>query len=400
MLQKPIKFFIIAGESSGDMIGAKLIKEIKTFFNKDDPLYFIGIGGENMKDQGLNSIFNMNDINLMGFFEIIPHIPKLLLRINQTVKQIIKEKPDYLITIDSPDFCFRVMKLLQKKVNKNPKLKENFTNLKKSHIIAPSVWAYREKRAQKISKFYNLLLAILPFEPPYFEKYGLKTVFIGNPAVEKIPNYSKKSELKLKFRSKYQLKKNDFVILVTPGSRISEVKKIFPEFIKSLNLLYQENCNIMAAILVTNKTKELVTKMSNKINCPHDIITDQDKESALFSADFAIAKSGTNNLELSLYKIPMIIGYKVNYLSYLIARSFIKVKFVNLINLVLNRRVIVELIQDQCNGEKLFEELRHLMIDKNEVEKQIRDCELALEILGTNRAQSASKKAAMQILGS
>ena len=210
MLQKPIKFFIIAGESSGDMIGAKLIKEIKTFFNKEDKLHFIGIGGENMKDQGLNSIFNMNDINLMGFFEIIPHIPKLLIRINQTVKQIIQEKPDYLITIDSPDFCFRVMKLLQKKVNKNPNLKEKFTNLKKSHIIAPSVWAYREKRAQKISKFYNLLLAILPFEPPYFEKYGLKTVFIGNPAVEKIPNYSKKSELRLKFRSKYQLKKNDF----------------------------------------------------------------------------------------------------------------------------------------------------------------------------------------------
>jgi|TARA_Y100000389_G_scaffold204643_1_gene258540 lipid-A-disaccharide synthase len=398
MIEKPIKFFIIAGESSGDIIGGKLIAEIKEHFSKNNQPEFIGIGGANMQEQGLESIFPMSDLNIMGFFEIIPHIPKILFRINQTINKILYEKPDYLITIDSPDFSFRVLDKLLKKIKNNPKFTNNFAKLKKTHIIAPSVWAYRKKRAQKIAKLYNLLLAILPFEPPYFEKYGLKTIFIGNPIIEKIPNYTKKSELRLKFQSQNNIKKNDFVILMTPGSRISEVKRIMPEFINALNLMYQENTNIMSVILVTDKTRKVASQLAKKLQCNYSLISSTDKDIALFSADFALAKSGTNTIELALYKIPMIIAYKVNILTYLILKPLIKVKYVNILNLILNKKIITELIQENCNAKLIFEELRHLMLNKEVCERQISDSEFALDILGLNSAKSPSNKAAAEIL--
>jgi len=177
------KFFIIAGEASGDLLGSKLISEIKLQHTASE---FIGVGGKLMQEQGLVSIFPMEELSVMGFLEVLPHLSKLLRRINQTAEIIVKEKPDFVISIDSPDFNFRVMKKLQ-----------NFNSAKKIHLIAPSVWAYRAGRAQKISKLYDLLLCVLPFEPAYFEKHGLKTVFIGHPLISNAPDFTKKEAEKL-----------------------------------------------------------------------------------------------------------------------------------------------------------------------------------------------------------
>jgi len=382
------KIFLIAGEASGDLLGSKLIKEFKSqLAAKNEVVEFIGVGGRLMQEQGLLSIFPMEELSIMGFLEVVPHIPKLLRRINQTAETIIKEKPDFVITIDSPDFCFRVMKKLQ-----------NFHNAKKVHLIAPSVWAYREGRAQKISKLYDLLLAILPFEPPYFEKYGLKTVFIGHPITENAPDFSKKDQINSEFRKKYSIKNDDILICATPGSRNGEVKRIFPEFIGAINLLAEKKYNLKVAIPLVDKTRNLVLEMAKTLKVEYFLVEKEEKNSAFFAANFALAKSGTNTIELSLYHLPMIVAYKINFLTHFIVKRMVKIKFANLINLILNKELIPEMLQDNCEAQKISNHLEKLILDKNLAQKQVTESVTALKLMGLGSAENPSQKAVREIL--
>lgn len=378
------KIFLIAGEASGDLLGSKLIRELKILKPQTQ---FIGVGGKLMKEQGLISIFPMEELSIMGIMEVVPHIPKLLSRINQTAQTIVKEMPDVVITIDSPDFCFRVMKKLK-----------DFHAAKKVHLIAPSVWAYREGRAQKISKLYDLLLAILPFEPPYFEKYGLKTVFIGHPIMENAPDFSKKENENSAFRKKYNIAPNDILICLTPGSRNGEVKRIFPEFIGAINLLSEQKPNIKILIPLVDKTRNLVSQMAKDLKVQYFFIEKNEKDSAYFSTNFALAKSGTNALEFSLYHIPIIIAYKINFLTHFIIKLLVKIKFANLINLILGYELIPEMLQKNCEAQKLFHKLESLISDKNLAQKQIDEGQVALKIMGLGSVENPSQKAANEIL--
>ncbi|MFM7620941.1 MAG: lipid-A-disaccharide synthase [Alphaproteobacteria bacterium] len=374
---------LIAGEPSGDLMGAKLIAELKILF---PDAKFSGVGGKNMISQGLQTIFPMEDLTVMGFVEVLPYLPKLISRINQTADYLKQIQPQIVITIDSPDFCFRVIKKIK-----------SHKKIKKIHLIAPSVWAYREGRAKKIAKLYDLLLAILPFEPPYFEKYGLKTVFIGHPIIEKIPDFTKKEEMIAKFKLENNIQKNEIVICLTPGSRRSEVKKIFPEFIKAINLLVNDKKNLMIVIPLVYKTKNLVKDMAVNLKANYCLIEDQDKTAMFFASDYAIAKSGTNTLEFSLFKIPLIICYKINWLSYYLIKLMIKIKFANLLNLIMNREIIPELLQRDCNGYKIYQKINELISSKELTIKQITSCQFALNQLGLNNDISASKRSANAI---
>ncbi len=378
------KFFLIAGEASGDLLGSKLIRELKL---QNPQSEFRGVGGKLMQEQGLISIFPMEELSVMGFLEIVPHIPKLLRRINQTVETITTEKPDFVITIDSPDFCFRVMKKLQGQ-----------NVFKKIHLIAPSVWAYRENRAKKISKLYDLLLAILPFEPPYFEKYGLKTVYIGHPITENAPNFEEKNRINSEFRKKYAIKNDDILICITAGSRRGEVEKIFPEFIGAVNFLAEKKSNLKVVIPLIDKTRDLVCEMAKRLKVEFFLIEKEEKASAFFAVDLALAKSGTNTLEFSLYHIPMLIAYKVNSLTYSLLKMMVKIKYANLINLVLNREVIPEMLQDNCQAKKIAMLLDKLITDKNYCEKQISESLKVLQVMGVGSKENPSQKAAMEIL--
>ena len=382
------KFFIIAGEASGDLLGSKLIKELKAeLLQKNEPAEFVGVGGKLMKEEGLVSIFPMEELSVMGFMEVVPHISKLLRRIKETAEAVISQKPDFVITIDSPDFCFRVMKKLQKS-----------SNFKKVHLIAPSVWAYREGRAEKISKLYDLLLAILPFEPPYFEKYGLKTVFIGNPITENAPNFDEKLEKNSIFRQKYLIKENDILISLTPGSRSSEVKKIFPEFIGAINILAQKIPNLKVVIPWVDKTKDLVFKMAEELKVDYVFVANEEKKSASFATNFALAKSGTNALEFSIYKIPMLIAYKINPVTHFIVKRMVKIKFANLINLILNKEILPEMLHKNCTAKKLSEVLEKLILNKNFAQTQVEQSQSALQLMGLGSVENPSKKAAKEIL--
>lgn len=385
-----IKIFLIAGEPSGDVLGGKLIAKIKEEI-KNDPkfsnkeLELFGIGGKNMIDQGLKSFFEMSELSLMGFAEIIPHLPKLIKRINQTATEIIRINPDIVITIDSPDFCFRVIK----KLKKNPDAK----NIKKIHFVAPTVWAYREKRAHKIAKLFDLLLVILPFEPPYFQKYGLKTKFIGHPITENKIEIADND-----FRKKYEVSDDEILICLTPGSRIGEVKRILPEMTEAINILSKTHKNLVAAIQATEKTYDLIKDQITQFQTKAILVLPEDKIKLFSSANLAIAKSGTNTLEMAMYELPMIITYKVNLLTYLLLKMMIKIKFANLINLILNREVIPEMLQYDCNGTKLAEQLNILLKNPEKQKNQIKESLEVLKILGLNSKENPSLKAAKAVL--
>ncbi|NBX53374.1 MAG: lipid-A-disaccharide synthase [Proteobacteria bacterium] len=386
------KIFIIAGESSGDMLGSKMLREFIEYsrLNSDYEFIFSGVGGQLMQKQNFSSIFPMEDLSVMGIFEILPHIPKLVNRINFTVKKIIEFQPDYIITIDSPDFCFRVIKKLKKY--------SFFNQVKKIHLIAPSVWAYRENRAQKVAKLYNLLLAILPFEPPYFEKYGLKTKFIGHPIIDDNPTLSEMELLRSSFFKTYQINKDDKIILLTPGSRIGEVKKIFPEFIKAINMLKNNINSFTVVVLVVKKTQKIIEELSQEIQAPFKIVDSSHKKLILSSADFAIAKSGTNSVEISLYKIPQIIAYKINSFTHQIIKRIVKIKYANLLNIIANREIIPELLQDNCNPQKIYDEMLKLINNKKLAQIQIEESQKSLISLGLGKIDNPMKIAVTEII--
>ena len=340
-----------------------------------------------MQEAGLRSIFPMEDLSIMGFAEVLPHLFTILKRIRQTADEIMLQKPDFIITIDSPDFNFRVMEKVKK-----------YDAAKKIHLIAPSVWAYREKRARKVARLYNLLLVILPFEPPYFTKHNLKTVFIGHPIMENAPDMKMKEEASLRFRNKYGFYLHDTLIYLTPGSRRSEVKKIFPEFITALNLLKNRVNNLSVVIPVVEKTRNIVEKMAKSLDVKYVIVEREEKSDALFAADFSLAKSGTNTLEASLYELPMVVCYKVNLLTYFLAKILLKIRFANLVNLIMESEIIPELIQQNCNAQAIAARLEAIISSKKVAQLQVENSKVALKILGLGSAMRPTEKAVAEIL--
>ena len=397
------KFFIIAGEASGDLLGSKLINELKKqLINKSCSFEFIGIGGKLMQEQGLDTIFAIEELSLMGFVEILPHIPKLIKLINFTAQQIIANEVDAVISIDAPDFSFRVMNKLNKLLKENKNLNHpNHPNhkIKKIHLIAPSVWAYRQSRAKKIAKIYNLLLVILPFEPPYFEKFNLKTIFIGHPIIENAPNLAFREEEKMSFYQRNNINSDNFLMAITAGSRNSEVLKIFPQFIETANQLFRAGYKFSVALPLVRKTQDIILSMSKALEMPYFLVENkEEKHSMMMACDIAICKSGTNSLEFSLYQIPLIIGYKINFLSYLILKMLIKVKFANIINLIANREVIPEAIQQNCSPRYLLPKIKELLTNKNSAHQQIEDSQKILKMLGLEQTIKPTTKASIAII--
>lgn len=391
-----MKVFIIAGEESGDLLGSKIMKELKTR-KKDSEVEFFGIGGEKMQKEGLSSIFPMHDLSIMGIVEIIPHIPKILKRIKQTVSEIVKIQPDIILTIDAPDFCFRVIKKLKKT---NLKV---FEASKKVHMIAPSVWVYRENRAEKISKLYDHLLAILPFEPPYFERHGLKTTFIGHPVVETLKkedvNFSEEELFKL--RQKLNLPQSSKIICMTPGSRSGEIKRLLPTFIETIELLKKEGQDIAPVILSTQRMQDSVKEYCQKAKFVAPIIADRaEKNKVVKMSDLALSKSGTNTFEFMLLEKPMVVCYKANFITTMIANIIVKVKFFNIANYILDKENIPELMKEKCKAKLIYKEVLKLLNNKEAAQKQVDENNKVLKILGRGDKYSSTQKAVDCILES
>lgn len=336
-----LKIYLIAGEASGDNIGSKLMKALKSL---DSQIEFFGIGGEKMQKEGMNLLFSANELAVMGFFEIIPHIFKFIKLLTLTEQNILEIKPDIVITIDSPGFSFRIAK----------KIRNKFSS-KLVHYIAPTVWAYKPDRAKKIAQIYEHLLVILPFEPPYFEKEGLDTTFVGHPAIEDFSIDKAK-----RFRSKYNIIDQDLLICLAPGSRKQEINTLLPIFLEAIEIFKSK---LKRKVFIAIPAKANLNKLiKSYLSVTSDVILvdEENKESLFSSSDIALTKSGTITTELAFYKIPMVVAHKVNPFSHWLLKKIIKVKYATIINIMADKELIPELLQEKCTPEMIANSLLDL----------------------------------------
>ncbi len=369
------KVFIIAGEASGDLIGSKLIDALK---KRIPYLDIIGIGGKHMELRGVRSIIPISKLSLMGFIEIIPHIFLLKKLIKHTVKKVIEYQPDLVITIDSPGFNFRVVEALRKEGVKSKFL----------HIVAPSVWAYNPERAEKVANLYDMLFTLLPFEPPLFTRYGLKTEFIGHPIFEQ--NFKRNVAY---FRKKYNIPEEAKIICVTPGSRTGEIKKHMKIFLKALKLL-QTRYNIFAVFPLNKMDDAVLVESYIQGEVPHICVFDDERADAYFVADVAIAKSGTNTLEISACETPLIVAYKVNFLTYWYVKNKALIRYISLINILADHEIIPEFIQDQCTPSALATAASKYLENDRLSEIQVQEASKVMREIGLGAKVKASERAA------
>ena len=330
---KPVIIYLIAGEPSGDLLGAHLMRSLKAQSQTKNIMFF-GIGGPQMEQEGLRSTFPYQDLAIMGFSELLPHAMKLLARIAQTVDDIKAKSPHALITIDSPGFCKRVVKKLRK---------EHFET-RYIHYVAPSVWAWKPKRAEEFARLFDHLLTLLPFEPPYFEKAGLASTFVGHPVVAETKTGNGEA-----FRTRHNIAANVPIFCVLPGSRAGEIKRHLPIFARAITLLSEPYPNLAIVVPVPKHLLEVVKPYF--VGCPFRAVVSanpEDKADGIAAANVAIVKSGTVSLEVAKARIPMVVAYRVSAVSAFIFRRLRLIKLVTLVNILLKREVIPELLQDDC----------------------------------------------------
>ena len=379
--QKPLKIFVIAGETSGDQLGAGVLAALKAQYR--GAVAFEGVGGSLMEEQGLQSLFPMDDLSVMGIFEILPRLTKLLRRIDQTVQAIIKSQPDIVITIDSPDFCFRVVAALQKKMTPLPRL---------FHYVAPTVWAWRAERAKKVAALYDGIICLYPFEPDYFIRENMRACFVGHPVI------SLKKQID-ENRSSSEIEGKKLTVGFLPGSRQGEIKKVGPVLLDSLKTLYQKHPHIHVKCLTLPHRAAQIEALMSGYDGSFDIVCGKDDKARAFAAmDIAVATSGTIGLELSVADIPHVIGYKMNGLTWALISKRLTTKYAHLTNILLNKPAVPEFIQHDCEADKITNALMHLVESENARHAQKQSFQDARALLTGQGDKTPSVQAADFIL--
>ena len=366
------KIFVLTGEPSGDKLASTAISKLQKDFTD---IEYLSVGGSNLKRIGIKSIFDLKEITYLGFTSVLLNIFKIKKKINQTVEEIIKFNPDILFSVDSPDFTLRVAE----------KVKKIKPEIKTIHYVAPQVWIWRKGRVKKMKKFIDHILLLFDFEKKYFDEEGIKNTFVGHPLIEKTDSITKLGNI---------MAKNKKVISIFPGSRKSEIDVLLPiifNFIKKMiinNHKYdyfihtnEDNINY-----IINKVKEI--KIKNI-----EVIFDEDiKEQVLLNSVFAVCKSGTVSLQVSNSKIPSIIVYKLSFINFMIFKMLVNVKFANIINIINNREVIPELLQDECNDDEIYKSVLYMLKNPEIGKKQIEQCNETLK--GIRSSSSSSSEVA------
>ena len=342
---------------------------------------FAGIGGDKMQAEGLTSLFPMDELSHMGLLEIIPHIFHLKRRIRETIDDIKFKKPDVVVTIDSPGFCYRVAAALR----------DEWPEVKLIHIVAPSVWVYKPGRAKKFAKVYDHLLTLLPFEPPYFEKEGLPSTHIGHPIFEQ--NFGDAGD----FRKKYKIGASAKLVVVTPGSRKGELVRHLPSFTEALNDVARFYEDLTCCFVLTSNFA-LVEDYLKDAKFKYIIVSHEERLAAYAAANVALAKSGTNTLEIAASKTPMIVAYKLNALTGFMIKMTAKIKYASLINIIGDKEIIPEFLQSNCNAQSLSVALRNLLDNDVIATKQIAEAAIVLKKMGLGSKEVPSAIAAKVIV--
>ena len=347
------KIAILAGEASGDLIGSQLMSYLNL---KIKNVEYIGVGGPQMSRNGLVSYFNYSELSVHGYFDAFKKFFRLLSLRSRVVDYFLKEKPDIFIGIDAPDFNFAIERKLK------------FNNIPTFHYVAPSVWAWRKGRIFDIKENVNHLFAVFPHELKIFQKAKVPITFVGHPLASKIPlNPSVK-----KGRNKLHLDKSKTIIALLPGSRLSEIKCHLELMINTAILINKElswRKLKRSEFLIPLNSKENYFYMTNMLNLYSNKIKNikliiGHSHDVICSANMVIAVSGTATLEAALYKKPMIIVYKTSLLSYLLLKNMLLIPYIGLPNILLNRFVVPEFLQNKATPEKISEKAVEILTDK------------------------------------
>jgi len=328
---------------------------------------FSGVGGERMMDAGMKSLFPLSDITLFGIMEVIPHLLRVWKRLRMIVADVSRQKPDIIITIDSSSFSFALARRLRK------------YNIPLVHLNAPKVWAYRPGRVRTVAKLYDHLLALLPFEPSWFEAAGLKCTFIGHPVIE----YGADKGDGSAFRKKYGIPSETPILCILPGSRVSEINALLPIFEKVVCNLCAQRPDVRLLMPtvgnVAHRVRSIVSTWPNK---PLIIENVSEKFDSFAASTVALVASGTVSVEMAMAKTPMVVAYKVSAITAAIIRKLVTVRYASIVNLLLDRLVIPEFIQENCTVEKLTTAALSLLNDPKLRAAQTAEFNIAAKMLG------------------
>ena len=356
MNKQPIKLFLIAGETSGDLHGSALIKAIKIYHPNSS---FMGHGGDLMKAEGMQILEHTNSLAIMGFFEVLKHLPKMMNIMNKTIKTIERVKPDRIILIDYPGFNLRLAKRI------------NHLNIPITYFILPQAWAWKENRVKTMKSMIDQSLSILPFEQDWFKKRGLETNYVGNPFCEEYHV----DETSKEFYIRHNLTIENPILLLMPGSRQQEINKHWPIFLKTAKQLKTKIPDLQ--IIIAKAPNVEISPLPNYIKI------ETDSRKAMIVSTAALVASGTATLECAVENIPMVVCYKLSRLSWALAKYIITSPYVSLVNIIANKTIVPELIQKKMDVYNLCDALTPLLNQKsNERNKMLSDLEKVKGLLG------------------
>lgn len=379
--QAPL-IWLIAGEPSGDLIGARLIAALRQ--KTGGRLRIAGIGGEAMQAEGLDSLFPISDIAVMGLIEIIPRIPLIKRRMRETIAAIKHDKPAIVVSIDVPGFCFDVWKGLRS------------TDIPLVHYVAPTVWAWRPDRAKKFAAELDHLMALLPFEPPYFEREGLDCTFVGHPVLEGGADAGDGRA----FRAAHGIDAGATAICVLPGSRRGELSKLAGVFREAAISIVERHPDAVFVFPTVSYLKDHVAALAKDWPGKTVVVGSiAEKFDAMQSCDVAMAASGTVSLELAMARVPHLIAYRMNGLTVRIVKMLhgMKQKYANLVNILLDREVIPEFIQERCRSDLIAAQILELLDGPAARDRQLSSIDDALSMLRPENG-SPSDSAATVVL--
>ena len=345
MQNKKLTIFIIAGEVSGDVLGARIMSEMPD-------ASFVGVGGQNMIAAGLTPLFPMGDLAVMGVIEVAAHARTLMRRIRQTADAIIETRPDIVLTIDAPGFARSVISQVRKMPAGRALIADG---LKFHHVVAPQVWAWRPGRAKKYAQTFDKLYAFFDFEVPYFTKYGLDTVAVGHPISDGLIGKYKTAR-----RGGNNAEK---IITLVPGSRMSEVKRLMPIFRQTAEQLETGGYRGYKFVIPTVETTEkYVRDETAHWRVPVELVPSSRRYEIYAKSYIAIVASGTVSAELAMLHIPTIVIYKMNPITTWLVRQVIRIKWASLVNILLNRGVYPEYLGTDAKTENVLDAVQQLTI--------------------------------------
>ena len=375
------RIFLLAGEPWGDAIGARLIQALHD--QAPPGLELAGVGGPKMTNCGLSSLFPMHELTLSGFAEVLPLAPGLWRRLRQTTREVDRRRPDLVLTIDAPAFGLR----LQRRLAGRP--------LVRVHYGALETWAWREARAMRLARDLDHLLALLPFEPAFFQRYGVPCSFVGHPLVEEMDARADGA----RFRRRYQLPADAPLLCLLPGGRDSEIAQHLPVLERAVGLIWRQVSQLRLVLPTLAGMAPLVKRLVARWQLPVLVLEDRSERLDAYAASWlAIAASGTVSLEVALAGLPSITIYRTGPLTAWLARRLTRAPHVNMVNLILGRPVIPELLQEDCRPDRIAAAAVRLIGDEALRRDQQAALAEAVDRLRGDDERPPSQRAAARIL--